>query len=305
MVFTILMIKFGKLDFIDINDEAFMVNSDVSKSLSNYRNIVIFGIDNSSDSYSGRSDCIILVSINKKTSNVKLCSIYRDTYLKITGRSLDKVTHAYAYGGPELAISTLNQNLDLNITEFATVNFDSTEKIIDRVGGITLQIDSDEVKHITGINSAGKHHLNGSQALQYSRIRYEAGGDYKRTERMRTVLTAVFDKVKTLGIVELNNLVDNLLEYKNENGQSLVKTNISTLDVISLLPNIASFNVDTNIGWPYEVKGITLDRWYGVPVTLEENVSKLHEELFGQTGYIPSDTVKEISNSIINKTGYR
>lgn len=274
-----------------------MVNSSVSKSLSNYRNIVIFGVDDRTDSFSGRSDSIILVSINKKTSEVKLCSVYRDTYLKITDRSLDKVTHAYAYGGPELAISTLNQNLDLNITEFATVNFESTKEIIDSVGGITLQIDSDEVKHITGINSSGKHHLNGSQALQYSRIRYEEGGDYKRTERMRTVLTAVFDKVKTLGLSELNNLANELLP--------LVKTNISTLDVISLLPNIASFKVNTNIGWPYEVKGITLDRWYGVPVTLEENVSKLHEELFGQTGYVPSDTVKEISNSIINKTGYR
>jgi len=291
------MINFGKLDFTDINEDSFMVNGDVSKSLSNYRNIVIFGVDDRTDSFSGRSDSIILVSINKKTSEVKLCSVYRDTYLKLTDRSLDKITHAYAYGGPELAISTLNQNLDLNITEFATVNFDSTQKIIDSVGGITLQIDSDEVKHITGINSAGKHHLNGSQALQYSRIRYEEGGDYKRTERMRTVLTAVFDKVKTLGLSKLNNLVNELLP--------LVKTNISTFDVISLLPNITSFKVNTNIGWPYEVKGITLDRWYGVPVTLEENVSKLHEELFGQTGYVPSDTVKEISESIVNKTGYR
>ena len=291
------MINFGKLDFSNINEEAFIVNNSVSKSLSNYRNIVIFGVDDRTDSFSGRSDSIILVSINKKTSEVKLCSVYRDTYLKITDRSLDKVTHAYAYGGPELAISTLNQNLDLNITEFATVNFDSTKEIIDAVGGINLQIDSDEVKHIYGINSSGYHHLNGAQALQYSRIRYEEGGDYKRTERMRTVLTAVFDKVKTLGLSELNNLANKLLP--------LVKTNISTFDVISLLPNIASFKVNTNIGWPYEVKGITLDRWYGVPVTLEENVSKLHEELFGQTGYVPSDTVKEISNSIINKTGYR
>jgi len=274
-----------------------MVSSDVSKSLSNYRNIVIFGLDNSSDSYSGRSDSIILVSINKKTNEVKLCSIYRDTYLKLTDRSLDKITHAYAYGGPELAISTLNENLDLNITEFATVNFDSTQKIIDTIGGITLQIDSDEVKHISGISSSGKHHLTGSQALQYSRIRYEEGGDYKRTERMRTVLTAVFDKVKTLSLSKLNNLANELLP--------LIKTNISTFDVISLLPNLASFKVNTNIGWPYEVKGITLDRWYGVPVTLEENVIKLHEELFGQTTYIPTDKVKEISDSIVNKTGYR
>lgn len=291
------MINFGKLDFVDVNEDAFMVNSTVSKSLSNYRNIVIFGVDDRTDSYSGRSDSIILVSINKKTSEVKLCSIYRDTYLKITDRSLDKITHAYAYGGPELAISTLNQNLDLNITEFATVNFDSTQKIIDSVGGITLQIDSDEVKHITGISSAGKHHLNGSQALQYSRIRYEEGGDYKRTERMRTVLTAVFDKVKTLGLSELNNLVNELLP--------LVKTNISTFDVISLLPNVASFKVSTNIGWPHEVKGITLDRWYGVPVTLESNVQRLHLELFGNDGYEVSSKVKEYSNGIIRKTGYQ
>ena len=110
-----------------------MVNSTVQRKLSKYKNIAIFGVDDRSDSFSGRSDCIILVSINKLTSEVKICSIYRDTYLKITGHSLDKITHAYAYGGPELAISTLNQNLDLNITDFATVNFDSTKEIIDAV----------------------------------------------------------------------------------------------------------------------------------------------------------------------------
>ena len=92
------MTNFGKLEFINVNDDAFMVNSTVSKSLSNYRNIVIFGVDDRTDSFSGRSDSIILVSINKKTSEVKLCSVYRDTYLKLTDHSLDKVTHAYAYG---------------------------------------------------------------------------------------------------------------------------------------------------------------------------------------------------------------
>ena len=84
-----------------------------------------------------------------------------------------------------------------------------------------------------------------------------------------------------------------------------VYTNISSTEIISLIPQIASYKVVDSIGWPYEVKGITLDRWYGVPVTLEENVTRLHQEVFGETDYTPSETVQSISDSIIKKTGYR
>lgn len=275
------------------------VSEEVSAYLSNYRNIAIFGIDTASDTYSkgNRSDCIIIASLNNTTKEVNLVSVYRDTYVQIEGYGLDKITHAYSYGEAPLAIKTLNTNFDLNITEFVAVNFDAVKDIIDSAGGITMPITSEEVPHISGITKAGTYNLTGAQALQYSRIRYATGGDYKRTERMRDVLTAVMNKVKTFNVGQLNSFIDKVLPK--------VYTNVTAGDIFGLVPSVANIRINKSIGWPYETKGITLDRWYGVPVTLESNVTKLHQELFNEADYIPSDTVKNTSQQIINKTGYK
>lgn len=297
-IFWYINSKLSKMQTIDLNEEDLNVSSQVEENLSEYRNIAIFGIDSREDTYSkgNRSDCIIIASINNNTKEVKLLSVYRDTYVEIEGHGLDKITHAYSYGEAPLAIKTLNSNLDLNIKEFITVNFDAVKDIIDSIGGVEMTITSEEVSHISGITKAGTYNLTGEQALAYARIRYASGGDYKRTERMRDVLTAVANKVKTMNVSQLNNLVDELLPK--------VYTNITAADIFSLFPSIASFNITESIGWPYETKGITLDRWYGVPVTLESNVKQLHQELFNETEYEPSETVKTISNSIVQRTGY-
>ncbi len=298
VTFAFVNSKISKMQQVDIDENELSVSSQAEENLQDYRNIAIFGIDSREDTYDrgNRSDCIIIARINNKTKEVKLVSVYRDTYVNIEGHGLDKITHAYSYGGAQLAIKTLNENLDLNIKEFITVNFDAVKEIVDYIGGIDMNITSEEVSHITGISTAGTHTLTGEQALQYARIRYATGGDYKRTERMRNVLEAVANKVKTMNISQLNNLVDELLPK--------VYTNITASDIFSLFPSIASFNITDSIGWPYDVKGITLDRWYGVPTTLESNVKQLHQEIFEDTNYEPSDRVKEISNSIIEKTGY-
>lgn len=297
-IFWYINSKLSKMQTIDLNEEDLNVSSQVEENLSEYRNIAIFGIDSREDTYSkgNRSDCIIIASINNNTKEVKLLSVYRDTYVEIEGHGLDKITHAYSYGEAPLAIKTLNSNLDLNIKEFITVNFDAVKDIIDSIGGVEMSITSEEVPHISGITKAGTYNLTGEQALAYARIRYASGGDYKRTERMRDVLTAVANKVKTMNVSQLNNLVDELLPK--------VYTNITAADIFSLFPSIASFNITESIGWPYETKGITLDRWYGVPITLESNVKQLHQELFNETEYEPSETVKTISNSIVQRTGY-
>ena len=268
------------------------------KKIKDYRNIAIFGIDSREDTYSkgNRSDCIIIASINNQTKEVKLVSVYRDTYVNIEGHGLDKITHAYSYGEAPLAIKTLNENLDLNIKEFVAVNFDAVQEIIDDIGGISMQITKEEVEHIPGITKAGTYNLTGEQALAYARIRYATGGDYKRTERMRDVLTAVVEKVKTLDVSGLNKLVDTVLPR--------LYTNISANDIFSLFPSVAEFKITQSIGWPYETRGKTIDRWYGIPVTLESNVTKLHQEIFEESDYTPSDRVKEISNNIVEKTGY-
>ena len=290
--------KLGKMQQVDLDENDLNVSAEAAESLSNFRNIAIFGIDSREDTYSkgNRSDCIIIASMNNDTKEVKLVSVYRDTYVQIEGHGLDKITHAYSYGEAPLAIKTLNTNFDLNITEFVTVNFDAVKEIVDDIGGISMNITSEEVSQIPGLTKAGTYNLTGEQALAYARIRHAEGGDYKRTERMRDVLTAVLNKVKTFSISELNKFIDEVLPK--------VYTNITAGDVFSMIPSLASIKVTDSIGWPYETRGITLDRWYGVPVTLESNVTRLHQEVFGENDYVPSDTVKQISQDIIDKTGY-
>lgn len=290
--------KLSKMQQVEINEQDLDVSVQAEENLANYRNIAIFGIDSREDTYSkgNRSDCIIIASINNDTKEVKLVSVYRDTYVDIEGHGLDKITHAYSYGEAPLAISTLNRNLDLNIKEFITVNFDAVQEIIDSIGGVTMSVTAEEVPHIKGLTQAGTYNLTGEQALAYARIRYAKGGDYKRTERMRDVLTAVVNKVKTFNISQLNSLVDTVLPK--------IYTNITANEIFGLMPSATSFKITESIGWPYETQGITLDRWYGIPVTLESNVTRLHQEVFGENDYTPSETVKTISNNIITKTGY-
>ena len=287
--------KLSNVNFVDIDEANIELNSGVEQELKDYRNIAIFGLDSRDNSFSNsRSDCIIIVSINKKTNDVKLTSVYRDTYVDIEGYGLDKITHAYAYGGPELAINTLNKNLDLNITEFVTVNFDTVETIVDSIGGITLTITDSEASQI-GFSSGGTYTLDGKEALAYSRIR-KIDSDYQRTERMRTVLEAVFNKVKKQELAEISNFVDMVLPH--------ISTNMSTNSIISLVPSAVFYKITDSTGWPYDVSGYSSDAWYGVPVTLESNVKEFHQNIFGISDYTPSETVEEISDSIIAETGY-
>lgn len=306
--------KLGRLNYVDIDENEIEVNTGIDNELKGYRTIAIFGVDSRNNELvkGTRSDCIILATINENTKEVNLTSVYRDTYLEITGRDLDKITHAYAYGGATLAMSTLNTNLDLNIKEFVTVNFESVVDIVNAVGGVNMNITSAELQQINGIinennrvtgNNAkhltktGNQTLNGVQALAYGRIRYTAGGDYKRTERMRDIMMAVVNKAKRMSVSQLNALADKLLP--------IVYTNINTSEIISLIPQLATYKITDSTGWPYNTKGATINGvWYGPPITLESNVKELHEKVYGQTNYEPSEKVKEISNKIVKKTGY-
>ena len=306
----------GKLDQmqqVDIDENNLNVSATVAENLSGYRNIAIYGVD-SRDSELGegnRSDCIIIASINNDTKEIKLISVYRDTYVDIDGYGLDKITHAYSYGGPELALKTLNENLDLNVTEFVTVNFDAVADAVNALGGVEINIQADEIDYlnsylaetsrVTGleteeITETGLQTLDGVQAVAYSRIRYTEGGDYRRTERMRTVIEAMFEKLQTKSLGEINDLADQILPE--------VYTNIEPNEIISLAPTIIQYEISDSIGWPYDVRGITTDRWYSVPVTLESNVQQLHEEAFGEENYTPSEAVQEISDRIESETGY-
>lgn len=310
-----LKIILGEINYVNIDKNSIAINEEVKNAnRDKYRTIALFGVDSRNNKLEEgtRSDCIILAVIDKETKNVSLISVYRDSFLQIPGKGLDKVTHAYAYGGAKLSMSTLNTNLDLDITEFVTVNFNVLSDIVDGIGGIPMEIKSDEVKYINkyikeiskisgkkseNITKPGNYILNGVQAVAYSRIRYTSGGDYKRAERMRTVLSAIIIKAKKLGVPTLNSLARKILPE--------IYTNIDSNEIISMLPQIATLSVSNSIGWPYNVKGATIKKvWYGVPVTLQKNVEKLHQEIYSkQVDYNVSSKVKEISIEIQNKSG--
>ena len=308
--------KIGKMQKENIDTTAVGISEETKQELKGYRNIALLGIDSRADDYGlgNRSDCMMIASINQETNEIKLISVYRDTYVYVMEngtKRLDKITHAYSYGGAQNTLKSLNEAMDLNITEFVTVNFDAVIAAVDSLGGVYIDIDESEIKYVndyidatsesSGVKSShithsGRQKLEGVQAVSYTRVRYTTGGDYKRTERMRTVVEAMLSKAKTLNVGQLNSFADTTLPK--------IRTNISTSEIWGLIPKLASFKVTESIGWPYDTKGITLDRWYGVPVTLQSNVERLHKEAFEQEDYEASDTVKEMSAAIVKKTGY-
>lgn len=303
----------------DVDKANIVINNDVDattqKALKGYRNIALFGVDSRDGSLQtgARSDSIMVISINQETKDVKITSIYRDTCLKIPGYGFSKATHAYAYGGAELSMSMLNTNLDLDITEFATVDFGVLAKIIDAVGGIDLDISDaeyslinpliDEQNSVTGsdseyISGPGYQYVNGTQATAYARIR-KIDSDFKRAERQRIVLSKVFEKAKSANIGTLLNIIDTILPE--------VYTNMTSTDLISLAKDIFNYNIADQTGWPFEKETGSLPSdglSYVFADSLEQNVKELHEYLFDNEDYNPSSTVSDISYELYNETGY-
>lgn len=303
--------KYSQIEHEYIDESEIEINDGIKTT--GYKNILLLGVDSRNNNYKNTlSDSIMIVSINQDTKKVKVVSVYRDSYLKI-GKSFDKITHAFGKGGAAQSLSAINTNLDLDLKEYVAVNFNVVVDVVDAVGGVEMDITSEEVKYInqyinevnqvTGhksanITKAGTYNLDGVQAVAYSRIRYTSGGDYKRTERQRDVLNLAFQKVKKMSLGQLNKLADTVLKE--------VSTNISGTEILGLLSQIASYELEETTGWPFEggIKGYQPDSvWYGAPVNLENQVIKLHEFLFGDEEYVPSETVKSISQELIKKTG--
>ena len=310
--------KLGKLQIEQItNDlnELGISEANQDSQMSKYRNIAILGLDSRYDTYDPdyRTDCIMIASINKETNEVQLYSIYRDTYvqMELDGETIfDKINHAY-YNGVENTLKTINKNLDLNITEYVMADFTAIADLVDSVGGIEIDVDSEEIKYIndyirdvsnvvgrtsSNITNTGVQHLDGIQAVSYCRIRYTSGLDYKRTERMREVLGKVVDKIRQSDLGTINNLLDTFLPK--------IRTNITVDEIKSLIPKTLSLKLTNSFGWPYTTTGVWMrGDFYGPATTLESNVKKLHEEVYGQTDYVVPEDIVEISNKIIEETG--
>lgn len=301
-----------------------------------YINIALFGIDPRDGEFESatHTDSIIIVTVNTKTSAITLTSVYRDTLMRMTDRDgemvLTKANNAYFYGGPEEAINTLNTNLDLNIEDYAIVNFSGLATIIDALGGIDVNITDDEQFYINGylvetrevtgmdapdVEKSGHVHLTGLQATAYCRIRYtdytDAAGnvlhdDYGRTARQRYVMTQIFNLAQTAGTEKIIKTAKTLLNNDTLDGNKIMETSLSWDTILDLIPIAMECSLGTAQGFPYEK--YTPDKgndYYGyvVPVGLVDNVTQLQQSLFPDSKYTPSTVLKSISNEIIDETG--
>lgn len=294
----------GGIDTIKITDnkEELKIKPEVSGKGNDIINVAFFGIDTRANDYDGsRADTIMIASLDKVHKKIKLTSIMRDTYVNIPGEKYDKINHSYAYGGPELTIKTINQNFDMNIQDYVTVNFSALEKIVDAVGGVEINVRSNEIDHINSdstakVTAAGVQTLDGQQALSYSRIRYIGNGDYERTERQRTVLQNVINKVlNNKSLPQALSLIEILSPY--------IQTSLDNGELVGLATSVFTSGIkdmeDTRLPLEYYSNGVLWDEiYYLKPNTLSENVVYLHEFIYEEKGYVPSSTVEEISKAI-------
>ena len=304
--------KLGKVQ-TKVLDQSQLVTVNNDNNMKDYTNYAFFGIDSQTGSMSdrgNRSDSIIVVSINNSTKEVKLLSIYRDTFLSINGK-YSKINAAYSWGGPELAISTINRNLDLNIEKYATVNFKILANIVDAVGGIEVKVDKSIIKNLNSyikdmnringgnsstIKSAGTYTLDGNQAVAYSRIRYTAGGDLARAGRQREVLEKIFEKGKK-NPLKMMSVMDEVLPQ--------VKTNMSQDELFDMFLSIFKYDIKDQQGFPWDQKELRYyGTYYGFPTTLKENAIRAHKYLFGTSDYQVSDELSRINQKIIYRAGY-
>lgn len=301
-------------DNVVVNKEAA-----VDKVMSGYTNILLIGVDaRTPDEYTySNSDTMIIASINNDNGEVRLLSVYRDTYLN-TNPSEDKYTKAndaYMQGSIAQCLSMMNTNLDLSMTDYVVVDFTALATLVDDIGGIEITLTEEEVVHVnnycqetssaTGMSydtlpeEAGTYNLNGVQAVSYARIRYTRGYDMKRTQRQRLVIKKIVEKARTQGINAINSVINDVFP--------LCKTNLSNAMLIKMATQMIGYYqiVDTT-GFPFAFKSgsASINSECLVPITLEENVKELHQFLFDDDTYQPSATVKAYSQTMQDLSGF-
>lgn len=302
----------------DMGDSEAGINEDLDEdtmeTLEGYTNIAIFGLDNRGNGKydRGNSDVIMIASIDNKTKEVKLVSVYRDTYLNVGSGKYNKANSAYARGGAKAAVQMLNTNLDLNIKEYMCVDWNAVVEAVDALGGVEIEITEQErvmindliveIDYFVGsttsqVKKAGVQNLTGAQATAYARIRKTAGNDFKRTSRQRIVLEAMLNKAKKSDIKTLMNICEAVFDD--------VSTSLSLTEIIGLARHVKEYTIASTSGFPFEMttKELAQTNSTVVPIGLEDDVAALHKYLFGTEDYQPSLTVKTISDAIVERTG--
>ncbi len=306
----------------ELDPEVLEIHEDIQQlkeeggTMRGYRNIALFGLDAETDNQlfkSSHSDSIMIASVNLDTGEIRLVSVYRDTYLNLGNDKYWKATQAYFTGGAEQAVKMLNMNLDMDITDFAAVGYKGLRDVIDGLGGIYIDVDEVELQHINnyqiGVSSVlkceyipvketGYQLLDGLQATAYCRIRYGGGEDYKRTARQREVLKALEERAKETDLMTLTKVFNDCIGN--------IYTSLDSTDILELLADIGKYSIVEEGGFPKEdlrtagnigAKGSCV-----IPMDLESNVVWLHQFLFGDEGYTVTESVKSCGKQIEEDT---
>ena len=306
---------------VNIDEEDLDIHVEVAEneSMQGYRNIALFGVDSTTGSLGKdkesktRSDTIIIASINEETKEVKLVSVYRDTFLNLGNDTYTKCNAAYQKGGPEQAMQMLNTNLDMDIKDFVTVGFKGLKDVVDALGGVEIEITKGEISHLnnyqysmaedmkieyTPVKEPGLQTLNGLQTVAYCRIR-QIGNDFQRTERQRTVIMQIAEKSKTMNPSQLNEIATAAFEE--------VYTSLELQEILDLLVMVNEYEIVDSAGFP-EMDMLTTGTIgsHGscvVPLDLAESVVWLHEFLFDEKDYQVTERVQRNSDEVDAKTG--
>lgn len=322
-VYTWANSRLDRIETVDLNETK--TNEDIKEEtvqkMTGTQTFVLYGLDTRDlelDKSASRSDCMIICVINNDTKKVKLVSVYRDTLLDMRDdtHGLQKAAHAYAYGGVQQSINMLNANLDLNIQDFVTVNFTALEKAIDALGGLDIEVKESELKKLNDsireqmyydpslnsslIDQTGIIHMDGVQATAWARVRATDQGDITRTWRQRTVISKMIEKAKQSDLDTLLATIDSVVDY--------VSTSLSKDEIMALAKNfmVEGYELDVTTGFPFTWNTETLDDLGSIlgACDLETNVTMLHKFLYGNDNYEASNTVKDISQRVIDRTGF-
>ncbi len=308
------------IDMINTKDD---MNTDLDEStqetLKGYMNIAVLGLDNRANGTfeAGNSDSIMIASINNDTKEVRLVSVYRDSYLNRSDDgtyNFGKATEAHGMGGTKRTVGMLNRNFDLDIEDYVVLDFKALTEVVDILGGVEVEIDEGEAKWMDmyiketsqlteheseTITEPGVYNLNGVQATSYCRIRYtEDGYGFRRAQRQREVLSKLIEKAKSAGLGTINKLIDTVFED--------ISTSFTLPEVLSLASQMFNYELTETTGFPFKLHGVTLGKkgYVDVPCDLVTNVTELHKFLFHNYNYTPSNTVQDFSRQITEETGF-
>lgn len=306
------MDKYGKFQLNLFGDGDIKFNEGTEQK--GYTSIALFGGDSREGQLEAgtHADTIMVVSIDNQTKEVKLVSVYRDLLTKQQNGEIKKANNAYFVGGPKDAINMLNQNFDLAIKDYVTVDFNALVTIVDLLDGIeadvseaeaeemnrhideTAQIAGQKVQHM----KSGHQTLNGVQAVTYARIRKGVGGDYARTERQRYIIAQLVQKIKGTDLSTINTILDKVFPK--------VSTSFTLTEMIGLATGVMQYTLGETSGFAFEYTDGEIEGIGSVviPLGVVENVEELHQFLYPKEEYKVSDTVKEIAGEIEALSGY-